>query len=170
MKKINLYQKLIIPGLKNLTANCPFVVQKKIAEFLLQQVFCQTAEDGDLDFLNKRCAAIEISDINYRASLTLEINSLEINSPKNSRLKLVSTEPNHPADVCISGELSAFTQLANRNCDPDSLFFQRRLCIEGDTELGLQVKNLIDTVELDELPLWIKKALTATQFIDSKFA
>jgi predicted lipid carrier protein YhbT len=27
------------------------------------------------------------------------------------------------------------------------LFFQRRLVIEGDTELGLRLKNLLDSVE-----------------------
>jgi predicted lipid carrier protein YhbT len=32
--------------------------------------------------------------------------------------------------------------IAARKQDPDTLFFQRRLVIEGDTELGLYVKNL----------------------------
>ncbi|WP_438883789.1 ubiquinone anaerobic biosynthesis accessory factor UbiT, partial [Bacillus cereus group sp. Bce006] len=32
------------------------------------------------------------------------------------------------------------------------LFFQRRLSIEGDTELGLAVKNLMDSVDLEQLP------------------
>jgi predicted lipid carrier protein YhbT len=32
---------------------------------------------------------------------------------------------------------------AHQEEDPDTLFFQRRLVIEGDTELGLQVKNLM---------------------------
>ncbi|MGO2436765.1 MAG: ubiquinone anaerobic biosynthesis accessory factor UbiT, partial [Serratia proteamaculans] len=36
--------------------------------------------------------------------------------------------------------------------DPDTLFFQRRLQIEGDTELGLYVKNLMDAIELEAMP------------------
>ena len=32
------------------------------------------------------------------------------------------------------------------------LFFQRRLVIEGDTELGLYVKNLMDAIELEQMP------------------
>lgn len=39
-----------------------------------------------------------------------------------------------------------------RKEDPDTLFFQRRLQIEGDTELGLYVKNLMDAIELDSMP------------------
>ena len=31
--------------------------------------------------------------------------------------------------------------------DPDTLFFNRDLSIEGDTELGLVVKNMLDAVE-----------------------
>jgi len=31
-------------------------------------------------------------------------------------------------------------------------FFQRRLVIEGDTDLGLNVKNLLDSLDLDHLP------------------
>jgi hypothetical protein len=33
--------------------------------------------------------------------------------------------------------------------DPDTLFFNRRLLIEGDTDLGLRVKNMLDGVELE---------------------
>lgn len=37
--------------------------------------------------------------------------------------------------------------LARRVEDPDTLFFARRLIMEGDTELGLVVKNALDAVE-----------------------
>ena len=39
--------------------------------------------------------------------------------------------------------------LATRREDPDTLFFNRRLNIEGDTETGLHVKNLLDSLEYD---------------------
>ena len=38
--------------------------------------------------------------------------------------------------------------LALRKEDPDTLFFSRRLCMEGNTELGLLVKNTLDAQEL----------------------
>ena len=36
-----------------------------------------------------------------------------------------------------------------RREDPDTLFFNRRLCIEGDTATGVHVKNLLDALEYD---------------------
>ena len=40
-------------------------------------------------------------------------------------------------------------RLALRLEDPDTLFFDRRLRIEGDTDLGLRIKNMLDAVDLD---------------------
>jgi len=39
------------------------------------------------------------------------------------------------------------------------LFFQRRLLIEGDTELGLEVKNLMDALELESMPTALRTGL-----------
>lgn len=38
--------------------------------------------------------------------------------------------------------------MARRQEDPDPLFFSHRLSMEGDTALGLLVKNTIDAIEL----------------------
>ena len=45
-----------------------------------------------------------------------------------------------------------FFLMARRVEDPDTLFFNRRLRIEGDTELGLVVKNALDAIDLQSLP------------------
>lgn len=55
------------------------------------------------------------------------------------------------ADVTFTATLLDFTRLALRLEDPDTLFFNRRLLIEGDTDLGLQVKNMLDGVEFETL-------------------
>ncbi|MCC6535385.1 MAG: SCP2 sterol-binding domain-containing protein [Burkholderiales bacterium] len=55
------------------------------------------------------------------------------------------------ADVTISASLHDFGLLATRKEDPDSLFFARRLLIEGDTELGLTVKNALDALDTSRL-------------------
>jgi predicted lipid carrier protein YhbT len=52
-------------------------------------------------------------------------------------------------DVRISGKVEDYWQLATRREDPDTLFFSRRLCIEGDTETGVHVKNLLDALDYD---------------------
>lgn len=54
-------------------------------------------------------------------------------------------------DLTISASAYDFILLARRQEDPDTLFFSRRLSMEGDTELGLLVKNTIDAIELPVL-------------------
>lgn len=55
------------------------------------------------------------------------------------------------ADVTFTATAEDYARLALRLEDPDALFFNRRLLIEGDTDLGLRVKNMLDGVELEAL-------------------
>lgn len=50
-------------------------------------------------------------------------------------------------DLEIGACARDFIALAKREQDPDTLFFSRRLSMEGDTELGLLVKNTLDAIE-----------------------
>jgi O2-independent ubiquinone biosynthesis accessory factor UbiT len=56
------------------------------------------------------------------------------------------------ADVTIGACVADLVLLATRRADPDTLFFERRLLIEGDTETGLWLKNMLDAIEL---PGWL---------------
>ncbi|MCI2285515.1 SCP2 sterol-binding domain-containing protein [Colwellia sp. MSW7] len=59
----------------------------------------------------------------------------------------------HSEDVSFSATGEDLVLIVyGRKQDPDTLFFQRRLKIEGDTELGLEVKNLIDAIDIEQLP------------------
>lgn len=58
-----------------------------------------------------------------------------------------------PADLTIRSTLGGFLALALRREDPDTLFFTRRLVMTGETELGLIVKNLLDSIDWTRLPL-----------------
>jgi len=51
------------------------------------------------------------------------------------------------ADLTISAKSRDFLALALREEDPDTLFFNRRLLMEGDTDLGLLVKNTLDAID-----------------------
>lgn len=70
---------------------------------------------------------------------------------KNDRF--VACQSRGSADLTISAGAHDFVKLARRQEDPDTLFFNRRLAMEGDTELGLLVKNTIDAIELPVLDL-----------------
>ena len=51
-------------------------------------------------------------------------------------------------DLTISARSRDFIALMAREEDPDTLFFSRRLLMEGDTDLGLLVKNTLDGIDL----------------------
>jgi predicted lipid carrier protein YhbT len=64
-------------------------------------------------------------------------------------------------DLTVSASAFDFARLAQRQQDPDTLFFDRRLSMEGDTELGLVVKNTLDALELPlaDLQRWMPAAV-----------
>ncbi|MRR49437.1 MAG: sterol-binding protein [Rhodocyclaceae bacterium] len=56
-----------------------------------------------------------------------------------------------PADLVMSSKSRDYLALLLREEDPDTLFFSRRLLMEGDTELGLLMKNTLDGIEMPRL-------------------
>lgn len=63
--------------------------------------------------------------------------------------KRVHADPGHRHHVCFRGRLADFLALVGRREDPDTLFFSRRLGLEGETETGLYIKNLLYALEYD---------------------
>ncbi|XKM14279.1 SCP2 domain-containing protein [Orbaceae bacterium ac157xtp] len=124
----------------------PFTVKQKIIELLLQHQFEQSLIDGDLDFLEDHWLKIEVRDL----QLTWFISNIDG--------KLVVSRAEIP-DISFSGNTNDLILIATRRQDPDTLFFQRRLIVEGNTELGLCVKNLIDSIDLDTMPKWLRMGL-----------
>ncbi len=118
----------------------PFTAQKMAFTRLLRQVLEEALRGGDCDFLQHKWLEVRINDLNVRWFFSLDAG------------KNILMRPLAPADVSISGNLNEFILLAARKEDPDTLFFNRRLLIEGDTELGLATKNLIDSLDLATLP------------------
>ena len=111
----------------------PFPVKKVVLQQLLNWQFRHALSEGELDFLEGRFLGIEIADVNLQWITTLQ----------NGRL---TVSRDAEADVWFRGEANDLLLVAARKADPDMLFFQRRLVIEGDTELGLEVKNLMDAM------------------------
>jgi O2-independent ubiquinone biosynthesis accessory factor UbiT len=124
----------------------PFSLKKQVIEQLLHRQFQQALDDGELDFLDGRWLKIDVRDL----QLTWFVSLL------NGKLYVSQDEI---ADVAFSAETNDLILIATRRQDPDTLFFQRRLIIEGDTELGLYVKNLMDSIDLDTMPKMLRIAL-----------
>ncbi|MDD2990483.1 MAG: SCP2 sterol-binding domain-containing protein [Zoogloea sp.] len=68
-------------------------------------------------------------------------------TPRGFRPLLDSGRP----DLTISATTRDYLALALREEDPDTLFFSRRLLMEGETDLGLLVKNTLDAVDWDSV-------------------
>lgn len=64
-------------------------------------------------------------------------------------------------DLRLTANGIDFMRMMMREEDPDTLFFNRKLQIEGDTELGLITKNLLDSVEWP-FSEWFLKRSTST--------
>ncbi|OBT06661.1 sterol-binding protein [Vibrio sp. UCD-FRSSP16_10] len=122
----------------------------------LKLVFKEALEDGDFEFLEGKWLKVSVNDMDLSWFISCDNGKL-----------LVSTEQveHH---VSFSGSLNDLVLIAGRKEDPDTLFFQRRLSIEGDTELGLEVKNLMDSVDLDALPKTVKMGLDQLSTFVSK--
>ncbi|HBS5847796.1 TPA: SCP2 domain-containing protein [Klebsiella pneumoniae] len=117
----------------------PFALKRQVLEQVLSWQFRQALAEGELEFLEGRWLSIHVRDIGL----------LWYTSVVDGRL-VVSQQAD--ADVSFSADASDLLMIAARKQDPDTLFFQRRLVIEGDTELGLYVKNLVDAIELEQMP------------------
>lgn len=127
--------------------HAPFGLQRRAIERLMLQVFEPAFAAGQLDFMKGYWLQLHVKDAGIQWNITLGKHGLILVGSE--------IEPN----VCISGNLKDFVALANQEEDPDTLFFQRRLMIEGDTDLGLGVKNLMFSTEISGLPKLISQAL-----------
>ncbi|MBB3344195.1 chorismate mutase [Luteimonas sp. RC10] len=114
-------------------------------ERALSQVL-QTAQIGPaLDLVAGRRLGIEVEDLGIAMVL----------SWTQGRLRAVPG----PAEASVRGSATDLMLLASRLEDADTLFFQRRLVLIGDVELGLTVRNLLDRMPWDTLPLGLRIAL-----------
>lgn len=53
--------------------------------------------------------------------------------------------PPIPWTTCIRGEMRSFLALLLQTEDADALFFDRRLCVEGDTGVALQLRHALES-------------------------
>lgn len=117
----------------------PGAAHSRLLALALNRMLAVPLRDGTLDFLAHRHVAVELRDAGITWTLTLEDRHL------------CGARPGAHPDLRISATVYDFLCLAGRQVDPDTLVFQRRLVMQGDTELGLQVKNCLDSLDSDAL-------------------
>ncbi len=90
--------------------------------------------------LEGRSLRIEVADAGLRFDYTWRGNAFR-----------AADHGGQTPDLTIRADLWDYHQLIQRGEDPDTLFFSRRLVMEGDTELGLLVKNTLDSLDMEVL-------------------
>ena len=125
----------------------PDAWQRRLLESVTQRVLQAPLRAGKLAFLTDRRIAIEVTDLDLRWVLTAHAD------------RLGTCECNAPAEAAVRGRALEFLLLASRLEDADTLFFQRRLALTGDTELGLTARNLLDQLPWESIPLALRIAL-----------
>jgi O2-independent ubiquinone biosynthesis accessory factor UbiT len=88
--------------------------------------------------LSNRPVLVAVTDVGMRLRLQLGDRGFEVASR------------DMPVVLRISAEAGTYWRLLSGVDDADRLFFERLLVMEGDTEMGLVLKNTLDAIG----PLW----------------
>ncbi len=138
-KKIEINELPKIPGLLTLPLRfVPPVIHNTALVTVLNRIFTDALQEGELDFLRRRVLLIRVQDAQLGFCLTLIGD------------RLVACNHRRTYDLVIEGTAYDFLLLATRREDSDTLFFNRRLRLSGDTQLGLYLKNFLDALEPEE--------------------
>ena len=146
-----LVQKAISPAnLGWLSTRMPKTLNCIATEKLINKAFAEQISEGDFDFLQDRFLQIEILDANLYVGLSYSRNKI---------ICVHFSDQSTQSDVTLSIDTKNAIKLVQQEIDPDTLFFQRKLKINGDTELAHHVKNTIDTLDPEVIPSFIMKIL-----------
>ena len=104
----------------------------------LNLLFLPTLDADTKQRLMGRIVSIQVSDAGLDGRISLTAVGF---------LPVLRAAP----EVTIRACAWDYYRLARRLEDPDTLFFSRRLSIDGDTELGLLVKNALDAIDWSRL-------------------
>ncbi len=136
------HQFFILPKLVgDILSILPGYPQTMLFVHAVNLVLGNTLRSEVMQPLQGKLISIQVTDAGVAFYFTLDRNGL------------VACRRIREPELTISASAYDFLMLALRKEDPDTLFFSRRLCMEGDTELGLLVKNTLDALELPPLDL-----------------
>ncbi len=145
--------QLATAGMKHLprlASVLPPLLLAQLASRLLNEILQPALKQGALAELEARWLAIDCTDLPYPLRVSRAGTRLLVQANRG------------PIDASIRGDLPAFLTLLRQDTDPDTLFFQRRLTMQGDTELALLVKNFLDTLEPQQMPAFLRYLLRHT--------
>ncbi|WP_147652637.1 ubiquinone anaerobic biosynthesis accessory factor UbiT [Vulcaniibacterium gelatinicum] len=133
--------------LSPLLRRVPHRWQARWLEAAMRRVLAAPLASGLLAPLQARRIGIEVSDLGLRWVVCVRDGRLQV------------LDPDAAAEATVRGTATDLLLLASRREDADTLFFQRRLVLTGDTELGLTARNLLDQLPWETVPLGLRIVL-----------
>lgn len=121
-----------------LVERLPSAPPSRVAAKVLDRLLLPRLSEEARAALRGQVVALSVTDLGLRVRLRLGAHGFE------------ATGDAVPAVLRIQAGTEGFLSLVRGLEDPDRLFFERRLMMEGDTELGLILKNTLDAIG----PLW----------------
>lgn len=133
---------VVIPGLvKKVVSVLPAKPPAWVLVSTLNQLLKKEILLADMSLLAGRYFQIGIEDLGLNLFFTAD------------EKRFILADQSIPVDLYFGANMADFLKMLLRQEDPDTLFFNRKLKIEGDTELGLIVKNLLDSIDWSTIPL-----------------
>lgn len=127
-----------------LLSRTPLAWQMRALQRSLQLVLSKAIAQGALADLESRRLGIDVTDLGLRWVISLQQGRMHVDPMQTD------------AESTVRGTATDLLLLASRREDADTLFFQRRLILIGDTELGLTVRNLLDQLPWHDIPLGLR--------------
>ncbi len=122
----------------DLVEHLPSAPPSTLAALALNRWLLHRLPDDARHALQGRIVALHVSDFGLRVRLLLGPGGFSAAAEQGD------------CALCIRATAGGYLRLARGEEDPDRLFFERELVMEGDTELGLVLKNSLDAIG----PLW----------------
>ncbi|MEY3220132.1 MAG: hypothetical protein RIT27_1489 [Pseudomonadota bacterium] len=116
----------------------PPIFHNQALILILNQALKKPLQNNELDFLAGQILRIHVLDAEMIYSVSLENG------------KFIAADNKSLSNIQFEGILYDFLLLITRREDPDTLFFNRRLKLGGNTALGLELKNFLDALEPDQ--------------------
>jgi O2-independent ubiquinone biosynthesis accessory factor UbiT len=120
----------------------PETLRYKVIIQAMNHFFKEAFNDGELEHLAGRSISLKLKETDVIYHFMIGEHKFE--------------QHDKQGESCVSATLKSFIGLASKEVDPDALFFNRELIMEGDTDLALEVKHLIDNIEI---PSFLKAGL-----------
>lgn len=117
----------------------PPAVRRHALQIVLNRALRGPLERDELAFFRGKILNLSVTDWVFDVGISLYGDELKVTSPKAG------------ADVKLAANSRDLLLIAAQEVDVDRLFFQRRLQMSGDTQLGLGIKNLLASQDLSEV-------------------